>query len=266
MAAHFWDAFLSGSYPCDTALVNGVPREEVESALGKFVTIIETVCDRSAALKAMDGFFLKVNGFQIDNPSSDVYGFFEEMVPKYLYDPNSPVRDEDLYLPYLRGMLSSGFTKKEMRPAYSRDALMCSLNQVGSKAADISFTDINGRRRTLYGVEAPRVLLFFSNPGCPNCEEVISSLTGNARIGDKVASGRLAVVNLYIDLEIDKWKALAGEYPKSWINGYDQDYSIRKDLTYCVRAIPSIYVLDKEKRVVMKDAPVEKVIPYLENI
>ena len=45
-----------------------------------------------------------------------------------------------------------------------------------------------------------------------------------------------------------------------------QDYTIRKDLTYNVRAIPSLYVLDKDKKVVMKDAPVEKVIPYLENI
>ena len=95
---------------------------------------------------------------------------------------------------------------------------------------------------------------------------MIRQLTGNEAISGKISSGKLAVVNIYIDLEIDKWKASASVYPKTWHNGYDQNYTIRKDLTYNVRAIPSLYVLDEDKRVVMKDAPVEKVIPYLENI
>ena len=32
-----------------------------------------------------------------------------------------------------------------------------------------------------------------------------------------------------------------------------------------MRAIPSLYLLDAEKRVLMKDAPVEKVLQYLDN-
>ena len=189
-----------------------------------------------------------------------------KMVEKYLYDPNSPVRDEDLYLPYIKGLVNSDLTPEDMKPAYSRDVRMCSLNQVGTKAADIKFTGLDGRVRTLYGIKSDNVLLLFSNPGCPNCEEVISTLTGNERFNEAISTGKLTVVNLYIDLEVDKWKALASEYPKAWTNGYDQDYTIRKDLTYNVRAIPSLYLLDKDKKVVMKDAPIEKVLPYLENI
>ncbi|MBR1927889.1 MAG: DUF5106 domain-containing protein [Bacteroidales bacterium] len=266
LADHFWDAFLSGSYPCDSFLVNGVPAEDVESALGRFVTIIETACDRPQAMRSMEGFFKKVNDFQTQNPSSGVYGFFEEKVAKYLFDPNSPVRDEDLYLPYLKGLLSSSLTPGERKPAYTRDAAMCSLNQVGTVAADISFTCLDGKKRTLRGINADHILLLFTNPGCQSCEEVISSLTASGRIGERVRTGSLAVVNLYIDLEVDKWIAMAKSYPETWINGYDQDHEIRTDLTYCVRAIPSMYVLDRDKRVVMKDAPAGKVIPFIENI
>ena len=266
VADHFWDAFLEKPYPGDSSLVNGVRAEDVESALGRYVTILETFCERGRATKSVESFFRKVSDFQTNNPSSGVFGFFEKMVPKYLYDPNSPVRDEDLYQPYVNGLATSEIVREEMRPAYSRDAEMCSLNRVGTKAADIRFTGLDGRVRTLYGINADKVLLLFTNPGCHNCEEVISSLTGNDVIGQAVRSGHLAVVNLYIDLEVDKWRAMASEYPKTWTNGYDQNYTIRKDLTYNVRAIPSLYVLDKDKKVVMKDAPVEKVIPYLENI
>lgn len=266
IADHFWDSFLDKHYPGDSSLVNGVRADDVESALGRYVTLLETFCERGKATKSVEGFFKKVSDFQANNPTSNVFGFFERMVPKYLYDPNSPVRDEDLYHPYVKGLATSEIVREEMRPAYSRDAEMCSLNRVGTKAADIIFTGLDGRKRTLYGIKAENTLLFFSNPGCPACEDVIRQLTGSEAISGKISSGKLAVVNIYIDLEIDKWKASASVYPKTWHNGYDQSYTIRKDLTYNVRAIPSLYVLDEDKRVVMKDAPVEKVIPYLENI
>ena len=46
-------------------------------------------------------------------------------------------------------------------------------------------------------------------------------------------------------------------------NGYDPDYAIRTDRLYDVRAIPSLYLLDSEKTVLMKDAPTEKVLPAI---
>jgi len=266
IADRFWDAFLEKPYYCDSLIVNGVLKDDVESALGRYVTILEDFCPRGRATEIISGFFRKVSDFQTANPTSNVFGFFEEMVPKYLYDPNSPVRDEDLYNPYVKGLSTSELSSEGLRPAYTRDASMCSLNQVGSKAAEIVFTTLEGKRMTLSGIKADRTLLFFSNPGCPACEDVVRRLMGNAGIKQQVSSGKLAVVNLYIDLERDKWKEMAKDYPKSWLNGYDQDYKIRQDLTYNIRAIPSLYILDKEKVVLMKDAPVEKVIPYLENI
>jgi hypothetical protein len=38
---------------------------------------------------------------------------------------------------------------------------------------------------------------------------------------------------------------------------------IRTENLYSVRAIPSLYLLDKEKRVIMKDAPEDRVFSYL---
>lgn len=266
IADHFWDGFLSQAYPCDSSIVNGVPADEVESALGRFVTILERMCTLDQSAKAMSGFFKKVSSFQEANPSSNVFSFFEKMVSKYLFDPNSPVRDETLYLPYVNGLSSSDLVSEDMKPAYSRDAAVCSVNKVGTKAADIVFTDISGKRHRLYDIKADHTLLFFSNPGCNNCEEVTLRLSANERVQELLDSKVLAVVNLYIDLERDKWMAAVGGYPKKWYNGYDQDYAIRQNQSYYVRAIPSLYVLDKDKVVILKDAPVENVLDYLENI
>ena len=49
-------------------------------------------------------------------------------------------------------------------------------------------------------------------------------------------------------------------------NGYDHNYAIRTDLIYNVRGIPSIYLLDAEKTVLMKDATPERVLTALANL
>ena len=264
--SNYWNEFLGKSYPCDSNVVNGVAADEVEKALGTYVTILENACSIDFGRKAMASFFDKLEKFQSADTSSNVFGFFEEMVPKYLYDPNSPVRNEDLYLPYVSRLATSELVDPDMRPAYDHDARMCSLNMIGTPAADFTFTDLSGRRHTLYSIKAETTLLFFTNPGCPACKEIIESLTSSGHIASLVASGKLAVVNVYIDDELDKWREYASVYPKNWYNGYDQSYLIRSDITYNVRAIPSLYVLDSSKRVLMKDAPVEAVLPYLENL
>ena len=266
VATHFWDEFLDKAYPDDSTLVNGVRKLEVEKAFGRYITILENNCNRTFATETMSGFFGKVERFGKENESSNVFGFFEEMVPKYLYDPNSPFRDEDLYLPYVTGLSGSYLVAEDMKPSYSYDASMCSINQVGTTAADFTFTDLNGRRHNLHGIKAGYTLLFFTNPGCNACKEIVEQIEGSRELQKLISEGKLAVVNVYIDQDIAKWKSYAAEYPTSWYSGYDQDYAIRQGVKYNVRAIPSLYLLDSEKKVVMKDAPEEKVIPYLANI
>lgn len=267
-ASRFWDAFTdtTETYSCDTALVNGVPKAEVEKALAAYLTVLEQQCSLDFSRKAMASFFKKIEVFEAADTSSNIFGFFESKVPHYLYDPNSPLRDEDLYLPFVRGLSVSEYVSEDLKPAYAHDAAMCSLNQAGQGAADFSFTEANGKKNTLYGIKADYTLLFFSNPGCPACKEIIEALKNDTKVSDLISSGRLSVVNLYIDLELDKWRACVTDYPSDWHNGYDQSYIIRTDVTYNVRAIPSLYVLDREKKVIMKDAPAEKALAFLDSI
>ena len=71
------------------------------------------------------------------------------------------------------------------------------------------------------------------------------------------------MVDIYIDEEIDVWKERMSAYPKDWINGYDPDYIIRTDRLYAVRAVPSLYLLDGNKTVLLKDAPENQIFNAL---
>ena len=55
--SNYWNKFLSQTYPCDSNVVNGVLADDVEKALGTFVTFLEKACPIDFGRKAMGGFF-----------------------------------------------------------------------------------------------------------------------------------------------------------------------------------------------------------------
>ena len=85
-------------------------------------------------------------------------------------------------------------------------------------------------------------------------------------VGNLIREGRLAVVNVYIDEDLSAWYEYMPIYPEDWYNGFDPNGVIRADTLYNVRAIPSLYLLDKDKIVLAKDAPQENVFAFLERL
>ena len=267
LAAHFWDRFTDTSqiYVCDSSIVNGVLESDVEQAFADSAGYLRsgTPDDAREAVSAM---FRRIAAFERRDTSTNVFETVSSLAEKYLYDPNSPLRSEDLYLPFASAMSSSPLVPPEKRAVYEYDAKMCSLNRTGSPAADFRFMDKAGRSHTLYGIDAEYTLLFFSNPGCEACKYIIDALESDTALGSMVSSGRLAVANIYIDEDIEAWYGYQDIYPDSWYNGYDPDFIIRTDLLYNVRAIPSLYLLDRDKKVLLKDAPEDMVFAALHRI
>ena len=53
--------------------------------------------------------------------------------------------------------------------------------------------------------------------------------------------------------------------PAGWINSYDSTVSLKNDEIYDLKAIPTLYLLDKDKKVVMKDVTFNQVENYLKQ-
>lgn len=264
IAEHYWDGFFSKSGATDSAAVLGVRKRELEQAFASYLGLLERQ-PIAKAQRNMKALFDKVEACQSQDSSSLFYLRFIEMVEKYLYDPNSPLRNEDLFLPFVEGLAECRFTDSLMRTGYRYQASMCALNQVGTVAPDFRFKDIKGRIHSLHGTRGEYTMLFFSNPGCEACKAMIDDIDSCPSVCKAIEDGTIALVNIYIDQEIDKWREYEPTYPRSWITGYDWQYTIRTEQNYDVRAIPSLYLLDAEKRIIMKDAPTERVLTYLDD-
>ena len=264
LLAHFWDRFTdtARAYACDSVTVNGVPLDEVESQMGLFTTLLSQE-DPDLGARAVTAFYDRLEAFQRADTASNMFSALVSLTGRYLYDPNSPVRNEAMYLPFVSRLAESDLVDPAYRKVYAWDARLCALNRPGTKAADFTFVDTKGRTRTLYGVRSEYVLLVFANPGCAACRELTEAMASSPSITELISSGRLQVVDVYIDDEIGEWKAHIADYPADWICGYDPAFAIRTDLVYNVRAIPSIYLLDAEKTVLLKDAPMERALNVL---
>ena len=264
MAMHWWDAITnpSRSYPCDSTLVSGVLAGDVEQKMANWTQVLEIV-GMQTSRKAIERLYDRAAACEKKDSLSNIFETFTSLMDKYLYDPNSPLRNEDYYAFYAARMASSDLVEDVMKDKYSREVSLAALNQVGTKAADFRFADKNGRLYTLYGIKAQLTLLFFSNPGCAACKDIIDVLNNDPVISQLIADGTMAVLNIYIDEDLEAWRSYMPIYPENWYNGFDPDLVIRGETLYNVRAIPSLYLLDSDKTVIMKDAPEQKLFEYL---
>ena len=180
--------------------------------------------------------------------------YFVMLSDRILNDPNSPLRSSELYIPVLQAQIRSPFYDRYEKLGPEYDLNLAMQNRIGKRANDFEYTLASGRRGTLYGLKADYVLLFINNPGCPMCKMLEEQLSASALVSDMVASGRLKVLALYPDEDLDAWRSYAHLMPKGWINAYDDGCKVRDGEIYDLRAIPSMYLLDAEKKVLIKDS------------
>ena len=193
-----------------------------------------------------------------------VYEYMTSLADKYLYDPNSPMRNEEFYIPVLESMTASSILNKTEKIAPQVRLQLANRNRKGGKALNFTYTKASGEQSTLHDIRAEYTLLFINNPGCQACVETINFIEHAAIINRRIDEKRVTVLSLYPDEELNEWKKHLNDFPTQWINGYDKEQILNMENRYDLRAIPTLYLLDKDKVVLLKDAPVEAIEEYLE--
>ena len=180
---------------------------------------------------------------------------FLTLAEKYLYDPNSPYRNDERYLLFLQYAATQQLADYTTNPRYQKHYTMVQKNRMGTPAADFPFTTQAGEKGHLYGVQGRYTLLFFHDPNCEECQFVKKQLE-NQHV--YFAQRGVQVVAVYIDEEVAAWQE--AQYPSTWLSVYAPEID-QQDL-YDIKALPTLYLLDTQKRILLKDARLEEVIQY----
>lgn len=206
-----------------------------------------TSMDAAKALAMTDSLMLKA-----ENDSS-VYRQVTNYLEKYFGDPNSPYRNEDIYIHLLQQKIRSKWCDSLQKEQYRSKLFLRMQNRPGSAANDFDYLTPSGVRKRMYAVKSDHVLLLFYNPECTACKELRTAMMVSSVIMKKVASGELKVLALYTDKDEGLWLDHLKEMPESWIHGMDDNEYLFKNNVYDLKAIPTLYLLDKNKNVLLKD-------------
>lgn len=251
LATHYWDHFNF----TDTTYID-LP-EVTEQALSNFINILNYTTNPEVSTNAIRKMLVKAEA------DSAMFAYFFKLYDKYLYDPNSPMRNEEYYIPVLETVVASNQISdvEKIRPQHQ--LALALQNRVGQKANDFSYTLASGATGKLYNIKSPYIVLFFYNPDCSMCKEVHGQLTSSPVITGMEKDMQLKIVALYPDEDLEAWKKHLTEIPAKWINGYDKELIIRNEETYDLKAIPTLYLLDKDKKVLLKDVTFPQLEGYL---
>lgn len=250
IAAHYWDNFdfADTTWIADTAALEGTftPWAQALAQLPqrKAADLTGALIRRGAGCPAMQLRLMEVAEY-------------------FWKHPNSPFRNEELYIPVLEAVVAAPGVDEvnKIRPQMQLEAAR--KNRPGMKAADFVYTTGSGRTGRLSGLGGDYTLVLFYNPGCPDCRRVEQYIAASEVFGPLVASKRMKVLAMYVDADFAAWRAGLPEMPRGWTVGCDPRQTITSEELYNLPAIPNLYLLDRAKCVVFKDAPVERIEAWL---
>lgn len=173
---------------------------------------------------------------------------FQELAEQYMADPASPLYNEDCYMAVMRQLAEI----PHLRTYAEFQIEMLSKNRPGTIAADFNFLTRYGSKTSLAAtVDKPTLLLLY-DPECDHCIEVIENLRGDSAVAEMIATKRLDVMAVSIEGDRKQWERVDATLPAEWISGYDLSDIIGKDIYY-IQTMPSLYLLDSQRRVLRKN-------------
>jgi thiol-disulfide isomerase/thioredoxin len=150
---------------------------------------------------------------------------------------------------------------------------MVMSNLIGEKAADLEMVDSSGKSTPLYGVDAAFTVVCFWDPTCSHCREEVPKLDSLYKA--KWRKEGVKVYGVLCENEKVKWlQFIKDNNLKDWIHVY-QTEEIKKSIAdaqrpgykqlYDITQTPTLYLLDKEKRIIAKKLTLQQMDDLLQT-
>ncbi len=193
----------------------------------------------------------------------------EYIYPKYMGQDAVFVH---LFEEYHSKGVSNWLNEKQLI-AISNRAYMVMSNLIGDKAADLDMVDSTGKPCPLYNVNAEYIVVCFWDPTCSHCREEVPRL--DSLYQAKWKQQGVKIYGVLSENEKTKWlQFIRKNNLKDWIHVYQTDET-KKAITdsqrpgykqlYDITQTPTLYLLDKEKRIIAKKLTLQQMDDLLQT-
>ncbi len=185
-----------------------------------------------------------------------MYRYFVETFDFFLNDPLSSMREEQWIEPLWEEMLKSQWCTVADSARVNFLLKMAAKNRVGATATDLDFVTIDGKSGKLSEIDAELLLVYFYIPGCEQCIRTREWIELDSAYQEIHKAGILKVLAFYPEKDMNKFHTYKSSVPSSWINSRDPDgrSQLEEEEKYQMRGAPTMYLLDKDKKIILKDA------------
>ena len=179
----------------------------------------------------------------IDKPNADTY--LVHLVEKYQHAPDAG-------------------TDKATLERLDYKAVAFKPNLVGNVAPPILLPDTEGVQKSLADVKSAYTLLVFYSALCTHCRESMPKIQQALQMTD---STKISVFAVCTDGLKDPWRAFLTEMKiTNWLNVLDTKTDSDSQKKYATWNLPTLYLLDKEKKIIAKRLKAEDLPDLIKTI
>jgi hypothetical protein len=134
-------------------------------------------------------------------------------------------------------------------------------NLIGKQAPNLRMETFDGEPYFLCQGKTKYTILIFFEPGCSHCQEFVPKLYDEIYLPyhDK----GLEIVAAYTMNDKKEWSDFLEKHNlNNWVNVWDQYNLSRFKIIYDTRTTPSVYLLDKDKKIIAKKFSIEFLKDY----
>lgn len=198
--------------------------------------------------------------------NSHAMHYFFNTAEHYLYHPDSPMKNEATFRLVLMQVRNSA--SEEIRQKAEYYLTLTARNNPGEKASDFQMRILNQPADRLFSLssllsEMPTLLLFY-DPNCEKCQQLLLLLRNSSVINEAITKKRLRVIAVDTESDAGQWQQTAEKSPTQWIRATDFGY-IQAHGTYDLRAMPVMYLIDAEGKVILKDADSYQLTTFIQR-
>lgn len=124
-------------------------------------------------------------------------------------------------------------------------------NRIGMDGKSLTLQTIDGKTINTGDIAANYLVLYFYDTSCSHCQKETPLM--HDKLYSKYKEKGIEIVAINIGASKDEWNKFVKEYKlNDWINANDPEFKSQYWMYYDTSAIPSIFVLDKNKKIVAK--------------
>lgn len=238
LVSHFWEK-------CDMKKALKSP-ERLDSAFRSYISFMPHA--------SADTVYSSINQLYTSiNNNVDAILAVGQMAENALYSDNAEYWSDELYLKFLEPIILNKKVPAADRARYEHQYSILSKSMEGMIAPAAEYTTRHGAKHNINSQLAEFVILFFNDPECEDCSMIKLRLDADAKTNMLIAAGRLKIVAISITEPSEQWKTMVKDYPFEWEIGASPEI----DSIYDIRNTPSIYLLDKNHRIVAKNVNID---------